>query len=216
MRIVGYCGGGYRQWDPEEDKIIQSRDVVFAEDDVIFNKELFMTSEGNPHLVVSDIEDNITLVNTSDDEEEDFHGFDEEGNQTPKRPKRKITKPTKLNDYEIYTAYCSCAGEPADYAEAMKIGEAEFNAKDLGELKDFLGTNVTREGNQIKMSQYKLIDKMLVKFRMKDCNGANTPMENNFQVNSDEPVNENLPFRELVGSLMYVATVSRPNIAFAT
>ncbi|KAJ8885326.1 hypothetical protein PR048_011523, partial [Dryococelus australis] len=46
--------------DLEEDNFIQSRAVVFDEDDVILNKELFMTNEGNHQLVESDIEDNIT------------------------------------------------------------------------------------------------------------------------------------------------------------
>ncbi|KAJ8883789.1 hypothetical protein PR048_015643 [Dryococelus australis] len=158
MRLVGYCGEGYRLWDPEEDKIIQSRDVVFDED-VIFNKELFTTNEENLNYIP------INRVNTSGDEEKDFHGFDEEGNIPPRRPKRKVNKTTKLNDYEIYTAYCLCAGEPADYPEAMKTGEgrslerskliqslqAEFNAKDQGKAfaKSFLSRHLKKPTNQL-------------------------------------------------------------------
>ncbi|KAJ8885455.1 hypothetical protein PR048_011652 [Dryococelus australis] len=323
MRLVGYCGGGYRLRDPEEDKIIQSREVMFNEDDVIFNKESSIANERNPQLEESETEDNATSptevieqnnspinrVNARGDDDEDFYGFDEKSNQTSKRPKRKVIKLTTLNYYKIYIAYCLCAREPADCTEAIKIGEgweeeiqneilsleqhetwipvnlppeekaidtkwvfktkqdgvkARLVAKgfqeeslynvyppaprlpiehnwyeqsswdiciyidetvwldvwvddmlitrksaeysNTGDLKDFLGTNIAREGNHIKISQHKLIDKMLVEFRLKDCNCTNTPMENNCKVNSDEPEKENLTFRELVGSLMYVAT----------
>lgn len=62
--------------------------------------------------------------------------------------------------------------------------------------------------------QTTLIDKMLIKFKMKECKPAITPMETNFQVENQE-IKKNIPYRELIGSLLYVATISRPDISFS-
>ncbi|CAH0730285.1 unnamed protein product, partial [Brenthis ino] len=50
---------------------------------------------------------------------------------------------------------------------------------------------------------------------MSDCKGANTPMGKGFEYNKDEEIID-VPFRELIGSLMFVSTSTRPDIAFAT
>lgn len=42
---------------------------------------------------------------------------------------------------------------------------------------------------------------------------ADTPMEYNFQVVIIQPAGKNLTYRELVGSVLYIPTVSKPDIA---
>lgn len=92
----------------------------------------------------------------------------------------------------------------------------EFQAKEMGNISKFLGMEIahTKQGMEIKQTQ--IIDKILLKFHMEDCKGSNTPMEVGLKINQDEETLTNVPYRELIGSLMYLATISRPDIAYST
>ncbi|WP_337230554.1 hypothetical protein, partial [Proteus terrae] len=68
----------------------------------------------------------------------------------------------------------------------------------------------------MKITQSKHIEKIVVKINMQNCNGAKTPMIKGFQVDNNENIIHNVPYREIIGSLMYISTVSRPDITFAT
>lgn len=92
----------------------------------------------------------------------------------------------------------------------------EFNVKDLGEAKCFLGIEITRSENGMQLNQTKMIDKLLTTYRMDNCHTKDTPMETGFQI----PVQEyetslNVPYRSLVCSLLYLAITTRPDIAFS-
>lgn len=50
---------------------------------------------------------------------------------------------------------------------------------------------------------------------MENYNTAVSPMVKGFHVENYEEV-ENCPFREVIGTLMYVSTATRPDIAYAT
>lgn len=91
----------------------------------------------------------------------------------------------------------------------------KFNIKDLGVLKTFLGTEIIYEKDCIKLSQQKLIKKILQRFKMGECKPTKTPMETNCYLNG---VKEDIdvPYREVIGSLNYLAMISRPDIAYAT
>jgi hypothetical protein len=60
---------------------------------------------------------------------------------------------------------------------------------------------------------------MLDKFKMSDCKGTDTPGDPNvvLQMKQDQDtiVNGECPYRELIGSLMYCMTATRPDIAYA-
>lgn len=94
--------------------------------------------------------------------------------------------------------------------------KTKFKATDLGGVKDFLGMSISRTNQEILISQSKFIDKMLRKFNLPECNGTSIPMIPSFTVNEKEEVDESKPFRQLIGSLIYIATTSRPDIIFAT
>ena len=68
----------------------------------------------------------------------------------------------------------------------------------------------------MKITQRKQIQKMLEKFDMKDYKGPPSPMTKGFQVDVNEEEERKVPHRELVGSVMFVRTVSRPDITYAT
>ncbi|CAG7720599.1 unnamed protein product [Allacma fusca] len=70
-------------------------------------------------------------------------------------------------------------------------------------------------GNYIIISQEFYIKKLLEKFNMIDFKTVNVPMQPNTDlVPSSEP-EEEIPYRQLIGSLLFLAKGSRPDISFA-
>ena len=106
-----------------------------------------------------------------------------------------------------------------------------FEMKDLGEPKSFLG--ITRERNKEEKSllihHTNYIENIFERFNMKDCKPQSTPMVtrqvNNrskkrkiedSKIKSDLQVDEvkRVPYREAIGSLMYLSNATRPDITF--
>lgn len=103
-----------------------------------------------------------------------------------------------------------------NYEPILNALKKEFNVKDLGNLKSYLGLEIVETKDGLEIGQSKMINMILERFQMKNCKGANTPMENNFTVDETYPVVSNVPYRELIGCLLYLASTSRPDISFAT
>ena len=105
--------------------------------------------------------------------------------------------------------------------------KAEFEMSDMGELKYVLGMKVQRDGKNrwLYLSQEAYIDQMLEQFGMTDCKPASTPLDPRQKLvkapddgelsTADRDVMDNAPYREMVGSLMYLMVSTRPDIAFA-
>lgn len=104
-----------------------------------------------------------------------------------------------------------------DFMDRM-CEEFQFTVKDLN---FFLGIEITvRDNGTIQMHQEGYARRILMKFGMDECNPVSVPMEpHQITTTFDHPQDfkqaGNVPYRELVGSLMYLATNSRPDIAFA-
>lgn len=79
----------------------------------------------------------------------------------------------------------------------------------------FLGLEIEHFGNELHISQTELISKVLDKFNMADIKPCSIPMQPKLQldVNRDE-IDKNLPYRELIGCLMYIMLGSRPDLSF--
>jgi len=96
----------------------------------------------------------------------------------------------------------------------------EFKIKELGELKYCLGTEVTRDRNQksIFMNQCAYIGKVAERFGVSDCKDVYTPAEIGnvlVKMSEEETFEDRYPYREVVGSLMYALTCTRPDIGNA-
>ena len=70
----------------------------------------------------------------------------------------------------------------------------------------------------IKVNQIAFIEDLLTRFNMTNCNPASTPMIANLQFEASEETvcPPDVPYQSLIGSLMYLAVNSRPDIAYAT
>lgn len=92
-----------------------------------------------------------------------------------------------------------------------------FVLKDLGIVKECLGMSVNfdKQNGTITLSQERYIDKLLSKFNMADCKLVNTPMEVNLKCKKEDGCNSQNPYQQLIGSLMYLVVLTRPDIAYA-
>jgi len=100
----------------------------------------------------------------------------------------------------------------------------KFEARDLGEIRHFLGVNIKRNvESDIIMNQKVYIQELLVQYELQECRPAYIPLEpGNLISSKDSPKTDgerqemkNVPYRELIGSLGYISQCTRPDIAFA-
>lgn len=70
--------------------------------------------------------------------------------------------------------------------------------------------NITRTEITQKIDQIKFIEKLLSSFNKENCKA--TPMEKGFQINEESEILTEVPYRQLIGGLMYLTTTSRPDI----
>lgn len=93
----------------------------------------------------------------------------------------------------------------------------EFEMKDMGQAKMCLGFRIfwNRSERKLTMSQEKHALSVLSRFGVSDANGARTPMEVSIDVDESSELATNVPYREAIGSLMYLMVGTRPEIAFA-
>jgi len=102
---------------------------------------------------------------------------------------------------------------------------AHFTIHDLGPVKSILGIRIERDraARSISLSQPGYIQSILDDFNMHDCNPVSTPMEENIKLSVRMcPVDAEkkaqmakVPYRELIGKLIYLAVATRPDISYA-
>jgi hypothetical protein len=92
-----------------------------------------------------------------------------------------------------------------------------FSMKDLGELRFMLGMEVVRDraAKTIEIRQPAYVDQVLERYGMSDCKPVMTPAQD-VLVRATEGTGEpDVGYMSLVGSVLYPALVSRPDISFA-
>lgn len=94
-----------------------------------------------------------------------------------------------------------------------------FKIKDLGQVKQCLGMRVRINENksEILLDQEQYISQVLERFNMNDCKSVSTPMVKNVSLDktNSEDCQSELPYQQLLGSLMYISVLTRPDITFA-
>ena len=93
----------------------------------------------------------------------------------------------------------------------------EFKIKDLGEAKRVLGMEIIRDKDKgiIQICQRDYINKVLNKFKMENCKPVKTPMEVNPIFDQNVVSDKNYPYRNLIGSLMYLVVLTRPDLCYS-
>src|SRR6266481_493508 len=104
-------------------------------------------------------------------------------------------------------------------AELKKELKDNFTMTDLGEMKKILGIQVIRDqkAGTLKIMQGTYIDKILTCFNMAKANPVSTLLPKNIKLNDIQAQTEDpsMPYTKAIGSLMYAAIQTRPDIAFA-
>jgi hypothetical protein len=100
-----------------------------------------------------------------------------------------------------------------------------FELVELGEINWLLGVNVTRnlKDRTISLGQQSYIEQILTRFGLDQMRPTMTPMEPSADYTPESPSvssktllpKEKTLYREMIGSLMYVAVMTRPDIAYA-
>lgn len=95
-----------------------------------------------------------------------------------------------------------------------------FEGSDEGELAWYLGVRIERFGTEQSFSQKACVDQLVKKFQLEDVRQFDTPMigifHDELRAHADDDVKYGNSYSSLVGSLMYLANRTRPDIAFAT
>ena len=122
----------------------------------------------------------------------------------------------------VYVDDLAIASNDDEFVNNIKSGlMKKFVLKDLQDLNYFLGINIEHTSDSILINQKQFILKMLNQYGMQDCKTSSTPMEIYSSNNSEDTedtvkIEESIPFRSAIGSLNYLAVISRPDIAYAT
>ena len=102
-------------------------------------------------------------------------------------------------------------------SDVKKALEATFHMEDRGRLHWFLGLRIRSEEGKVTVDQERYIETMLDRFQMDQCKPSRTPADLNLKLqtaqNGDEEVDQRI-YRSLVGSLLYLAKQTRPDIMF--
>ena len=99
--------------------------------------------------------------------------------------------------------------------ELVDILMTEFDIT-VTDLNFFVGMEILQRDNYIFISQEAYINKILKNFEMLDANDVKTPADPSEKLTYPTVKTElKLPYRELVGSLLYLSVISRPDITYA-
>lgn len=101
-----------------------------------------------------------------------------------------------------------------DIIKIMKNVGREFELKDLGNIKHYLGIDVEQdsEGNYL-ISQGKYIDKIVETANLEDSKISVYPMDVGYYKLEGELLDTNEFYRKLIGMLLFLSTHSRPDIS---
>ncbi|CAI7887533.1 unnamed protein product [Closterium sp. NIES-53] len=110
-------------------------------------------------------------------------------------------------------------------AETAGLAHVKFELQkrhtwtDLGELRSYLGLQITRDRAQrtITLTQSHMVQQVLQRFDFTYPSPQATPLSTRHSLSalpSDESVEPSGPYPELVGCLMYLMTCTRPDLAY--
>ncbi|CAI7866977.1 unnamed protein product [Closterium sp. NIES-53] len=119
----------------------------------------------------------------------------------------------RIDDLVFATAHT------AGLAHVKSELQKRHTCTDLGELRSYLGLQITRDRAQctITLTQSHMVQQVLQRFDFTYSSPQATPLSTRHSLSalpSDESVEPSGPYPELVGCLMYLMTCTRPDLAY--
>ena len=121
--------------------------------------------------------------------------------------------------------FAIAASSPDRMVEFKSNLSHHFEMSDLGELAWILGIRVTRDRilKTISLSQSAYIDSVVKRFNLTSASPLGTSLDPSSQLSKDQSPSttshweemQKVPYREAIGSLMYAAIGTRPDITYA-
>ncbi|CAI7865080.1 unnamed protein product [Closterium sp. NIES-54] len=109
--------------------------------------------------------------------------------------------------------------DTAGLAHVKSELQKRHTCTDLGELRSYLGLQITRDRARrtITLTQSHMVQQVLQRFDFTYSSPQATPLSTHHSLSalpSDESVEQSGPYPELVGCLMYLMTCTRPDLAY--
>src|SRR5205807_8583835 len=96
--------------------------------------------------------------------------------------------------------------------------KTHFKLTIKGGLKYILGIEVTSTEHSLELSQRQYITNILERFGMENCRPVSTPIDPKaplVKADGSQPPHECTAYQQMIGSLMYLVTCTRPDLAFS-
>jgi hypothetical protein len=108
-------------------------------------------------------------------------------------------------------------GTSLDVINEVKIFLCQsFDMKDMGKVDVILNIKLIKGENWITLTQSHYVEKVLSRFGYKDNKPSPTPYDSSLVLRKNKRIGrERLRYSHMIGSLMYLASVTRPDISFA-
>ena len=233
--LLGYGSEtkGYRLYDQTKKRVFLSRDVIFNEQEVNGLSDESLNSEEPLPLV----EVQLPSLETSNDESTKETEAECEEPPDAQRVETPIARQSERvrQRPDYYGVWVKCVEqldpEPTSVTEALSCPEKEEwkkamnsemesisdnKVKDLGELKYFLGVNViqNRHKGNLWLGQQTYTEKFGFDNAKSISSAVDVGTKLTKATDSSELVDPSL-YQSAVGSLLYLATKTRPDISFA-
>ena len=100
--------------------------------------------------------------------------------------------------------------------EVKEFLSNNFEIKDLGEADIILNIKLLREGDGgVTLLQSHYVENVLSRFGFSDCEPAPTPYGPSVLLRKNRRIaRDQLRYSQIIGSLMYLASATRPDISF--
>ena len=112
-----------------------------------------------------------------------------------------------------------CCNDTEWYDNFLIKLKQSFTLKDLGDLNQVLQIDIKMEPDFIEMSQKRQIENAAIQYGLlteeKNMRPAATPMEANLDLQPAVGEDHTLPYRALLGTLLWIARNTRPDIFFS-
>lgn len=95
--------------------------------------------------------------------------------------------------------------------------KGSFEVRVDSKIEKFFEFSVQDSGSTVKLHNAPMIRRLLKAFKMQHCKQANTPLPLGLDLAADssKDLSDTTPYRQLIGSLLHLANMVRPDIAFA-